>query len=142
MVDDAAIDLLGHPHVEAAVAGLHVEGGDLAPLGRDHRQAAVGIAQHQHRIGLDLRQRRIGGDDHLADGLRAGGPGRIQEHIRPADAQVLEEDAVEFVVVVLAGMHQHVFAVLVQRGQHPRQADDLRAGADDGGDFQLAGVHW
>ena len=30
----------------------------------------------------------------------------------------------------------------IQRGHHSRKANDLGAGTDDGGDFQLAGVHW
>ncbi|MNG35665.1 hypothetical protein D3C84_1224630 [compost metagenome] len=57
--------------------------------------------------------------------------------VRFADAQVLEEDLVQFVVVVLPGMHQHVLAVLVQLGHDPRQANDFRAGAYYGDNFQL-----
>ena len=43
-VDDAAVGLLGQALVLAAVAGLHVEDGDMQALGRDGGQAAVGVA--------------------------------------------------------------------------------------------------
>ena len=43
-VDDAAVGLLGQALVLAAVAGLHVEDGDVQALGRDGGQAAVGVA--------------------------------------------------------------------------------------------------
>ena len=53
-VDDAAVGLLGQALVLAAVARLHVEDGDVQALGRDGGQAAVGVAQDQQRVGLDL----------------------------------------------------------------------------------------
>ena len=37
-----------------------------------------------------------------------------------AHAQLVEEDLVELVVVVLAGVHEHVLAVLVELGHHDR----------------------
>ena len=45
VIDDLSIDLLRSALVETAIAGLHVENGDLQPLGRDHRKAAVGVAE-------------------------------------------------------------------------------------------------
>ena len=51
VVDDPAVDLLGHALVEAAVAGLHVEDRDLAALGGDRREAAVGVAEDQQGVG-------------------------------------------------------------------------------------------
>ena len=53
-VDDAAVGLLGQALVLAAVARLHVEDGDVQALGRDGGQAAVGVAQDEERVGLDL----------------------------------------------------------------------------------------
>jgi hypothetical protein len=60
--------------------------------------------------------------------------GAFEEGIRPADAEVLEEHLVEFVVVVLAGVDQGVLAIAVEAVDHARQPDDLRPRADDGHD--------
>src|SRR5262245_42559357 len=44
MVNDSAIGLFGDALIEAPIACLHVKDRDLAPLGGDHREAAVGVA--------------------------------------------------------------------------------------------------
>ncbi|MNL15546.1 hypothetical protein D3C87_1365370 [compost metagenome] len=139
MVHDAAVGFFGHALIEATVARFHVKDRNLAALGRNHREAAVGVAQHQHGFGLHLAQHLVHRDDEVADGVRrAGGVGRaVQKVVGLAHAQVVEEDLVEFVVVVLAGMHEHVFAMLVQPSQHARQANDFGPGADHGHDFEF-----
>jgi hypothetical protein len=48
------------------------------------------------------------------------------------DAQLIEEDAVELVVVVLPGVDEHVVDGLVETGHHPGEPDDLRSRPDDG----------
>ena len=83
----------------------------------------------------------IDGDDNVADGLGRGAAGGRQEVVGLAHAEILEEDLVELVVVVLAGMHEHVVAMPVERGDDARQPDDLRPGADDGHDLQLVHRH-
>ena len=65
--------------------------GILQPLGRDRRQAAVGVAQNQHRVGPLLPQHRVGLGDHLADGLRRRLAGGVQEVIGLANLEILEE---------------------------------------------------
>ncbi len=128
VVDDAPVDLLGHPHVEATVSGFHVEDGDLAPLGGNHRQGAVGVAQHEQRIGLMPAIAVVRPRDHPADRLRRRLARRLQEDVRLADTQFVEEDPVELVVVVLPRVNKDVLRVLVQTRDHARQLDDLRAG--------------
>ena len=137
MIHDAAVDLLGHALIEAAIARLHVEHRDLAPLGRVGGQATVGIAQDQQRVRLDLGQGRVGPRDDLADSLAGRGARGAQEVVRLAQLEILEEDLVQLVVVVLAGVHRDVIGRLVQRGQDAGQADNLGAGAEDGGDFHV-----
>jgi hypothetical protein len=68
----------GTRSVEAAVAGLHVEDRDLAALGGDRRQAAVGVAEDQHRVGL-LSPGPVGRGDDLADRLGGVSPGGAEE---------------------------------------------------------------
>ena len=58
VIDDAAIDLLRNALIEAPVAGFHVEDRNLATLRRNDREAAVGVAEHQARIGLLLGEHR------------------------------------------------------------------------------------
>lgn len=110
-VDDAAVGLLGQALVLAAVAGLHVEDGDVEPLGRDGGQAAVGVAQDQQRVGLDLDHELVGGRDDVAHGLAEVGAHGVQVDVRVAQRQVAEEDAVERVVVVLPGVRQQAVEV-------------------------------
>ena len=68
-VDDAAVGLLGQALVLAAVARLHVEDGDVEPLGRDGGQAAVGVAQDQQRVGLHLHHELVARGDDVTHGL-------------------------------------------------------------------------
>ena len=52
MVHNAAVGLLGQALVKAAVAGLHMEDGNMQALGRNGRQAAVGVAQISRASGF------------------------------------------------------------------------------------------
>jgi hypothetical protein len=88
-------------------------------IGRDHRQRAVGVAQHQDRVGPLCGQHCVAGDDHLADRLGRRLSRRLQAVVGPAQAQLLEEDAVQFVVVVLAGVDDHLVGRPVERRHHP-----------------------
>ena len=130
-IDNAAVGLLRQAFVLAAVAGLHVEDGDVQPLGADHAQAGIRIAQHQHGVRLDGHHELVAGGDDVAHRLAQVLAHGIHIDLRRGQLQVLEEHAVKVVVVVLAGMRQdgvEISAALVDDG---RKADDLRAGADD-----------
>ena len=60
-VHNAAVGLLGQALVLAPVARLHMKDGDVQPLGPDDAQAAVGVAQHDIRLGGDqLLQYNLG----------------------------------------------------------------------------------
>ena len=110
-VDDAAVGLLGQALVLASVAGLHVEDGDVQALGRDGRQAAVGVAQDQERVGLHLHHQLVARGDDIAHGLAQVGAHGVQVDVGVVQRQVAEEDAVEGVVVVLAGVRQQAVEV-------------------------------
>jgi hypothetical protein len=130
-VDDAAVSLLGQALVLAAVARLHVEDGDVEPLGRDGGKAAVGVAQDEKRVGLHLNHELIARGDDVAHGLAQVGAHGVQR-------QVAEEDAVERVVVVLPGVRQQAVEVAAALLDDLGQADDLGAGAHDDQQLQAA----
>ena len=139
-VHDAAVRLLGQALVLAAVAGLHVEDGDVQPLRTDDGQAAVCVAQHQHGVGLDGGHELVALRDDVAHRLAQIRADGVHIDLGVGQLQVVEEHAVQVVVVVLAGVGQDnikIFAGLVDDGG---QTDDLRAGADDDEQFQLAVV--
>ena len=139
-VDDAAVGLLGQALVLAAVAGLHVEDGDVQALCRDGGQAAVGVAQDQQRVGLDLDHQLVRGRDDVAHGLAQVRAHGVQVDVRVVQRQVAEEDAVERVVVVLAGVRQQAVEVAAALLDDLGQADDLGAGAHDDQELQAAVV--
>ena len=95
VVHDAAVDLLRHAHIEAAVAGFHMEDGDLAAFGRNHGQATVRVAQHQNRLGPLFLQHHIRLGDGIPDGLGGVASGGVEVVLGPLDAQFLEEDPIE-----------------------------------------------
>ena len=137
-VDDASVGLLGQALVLAAVARLHVEDGDVQALGRDGGQAAVGVAQDQQRVGLDLDHEPVARGDDVAHGLAQVGAHGVQVDIRVVERQVAEEDAVQGVVVVLPGVRQQAVEVAAALLDDLGQADDLGAGAHDDQQLQAA----
>ena len=139
-VDDAAVGLLGQALVLAAVARLHVEDGDVQALCRDGGQAAVGVAQDEERVGLDLDHELVGGRDDVAHGLAQVGAHGVQVDVRVGELQVAEEDAVQGVVVVLTGVRQQAVEVAAALLDDLGQADDLGAGAHDDQQLQAAVV--
>ena len=139
-VDDAAVGLLGQALVLAAVAGLHVEDGDVQALGRNGRQAAVGVAKDQQRVGLHLHHQLVARGDDVADGLAQVGAHGVQVDVRVVQRQVAEEDTVEGVVVVLASVRQQAVEVAAALLDDLGQSDDLGARAHDDQELQAAVV--
>ena len=68
-VHNAAVGLLGQALVLAAVAGLHVEDGDVQALGTNDAEAAVGIAQDEDGIGPRLDHQLVALGNDIAHGL-------------------------------------------------------------------------
>lgn len=139
-VDDAAVGLLGQALVLAAVAGLHVEDGDVEPLGHDGGQAAVGVAQDQESVGLHLYHELVARGDDVAHGLAQVGAHGVQVDVGVGELQVAEEDAVQGVVVVLAGVSEQAVEVAAALLDDLGQADDLGARAHDDQELQAAVV--
>ena len=139
-IDDATVGLFGEALILAAVAGLHVEDGYVETLGTDDAEAGVGVAQHEDSVGTGGHHELVGGVDDVATGGTEVVAHSIHINLRLLEFEVAEEDAVEVVVVVLAGVGKkdvEVVAALVDDGS---ETDDLGAGADDDEEFELAVV--
>ena len=118
MIDDSAVDFFGHSLIKAPVSGLHVEDWDLSALGADRGEARVGIAEDQDGIGLVPCHCFIGLDEGVGDGPNRGRIGGFQEFIGLADAQIVEKDLIELVIVILSGVNDDVLDGSIERGHH------------------------
>jgi len=136
-IDNAAVRLLRQALVLAAVAGLHVEDRDVQTLRADDAEAAVRVAQHKHSIGLDLHHQLVALRDDIAHGLAQIRAHGVHVHIRVRELQVLEEHAVQVVVIVLARVRQDCVEVFPALVDDSRQADNLRASTHDDEKLQL-----
>ena len=130
-IDDATIGLLGQTFVLATVASLHVEDGDVQTLGADDAEAAVGVAQNQDGIRLDLHHELIALGDDVAHGLAQVVADGVHVDLGVGELQVLEEDTVEVIVIVLAGVGQDAVEILAAFVDDRCESYDLRARADD-----------
>ena len=139
-VHDAAVGLLRQALVLAAVAGFHVEDGDVQPLSADDAEAGVSVPQHQDGVGFQLRHQVVAFGDDVPHGLAQGVSHRVQIDVRVGQLQVVEEHTVEVVVVILAGVGQESVKILPALGDDRGQADDLRPGAYDDEKLQFAVV--
>jgi len=64
-------------------------------------------------------------------------PAAFQVMLGPRHAEFLEKDSVQFVIVILTGVDQHMLSDLFQDGDYARQPDNLRSRADDGHDLDF-----
>jgi hypothetical protein len=118
----------------------------LIELARDERcgQRRVDIAGDEHNIWCQLDEHRLEALHHTRglNGLSART--NVERVIRSADSELLEEDTSHRVVVVLAGVHEHVLELrphLEPCGDR-RNLHVIRARADDGDDPAGAEHRW
>ena len=114
-----------------------MEDGDVEPLRPDDAQAAVRVAQHQHRVGVRLHHQLVAPGDDVAHGLTKVPAHGIHVDVGVRQAEVLEEYPVEVVVVVLPRVRQQAVEVFPAFVDHRRQPDDLRPRAHDDEQFQF-----
>ena len=135
VVDDLAVDLLGHPLVEAAVSASMWKTGIFRRLAAMAARQTVRVAQDQHGVGLNLAGARRRpwrspcrwSRRRLRRPLRGNGPACGSPGRRRRSGSARSRSSGRY--------GQDVLHVPVQRGDDARKADDLRAGADNGGDF-------
>ena len=136
-VDYAAVGFFGKTFVFAAIAGFHVEDGDVKAFGGDGTQAGVGVAEDEQGVGPDVGHEFVGAVDDVADcGTEVVAHG-VHIYFGVGESEVFEEYAVEVVVVVLACVCENdieIFAAFVDCG---RKADNLGTSADDYQQFEF-----
>ena len=130
-IDDTAVGLLGQALVLAAVAGLHVENGDMESLCSDNAEAAVGVAKDQYAVGLGLGEELVGAIDDVAAGSAKVVTDSIHIDLGLCELQVLEEDTVEVVIVILACVGENHVEVLAALVDNSGETDNLGACADN-----------
>ena len=131
VVHDDPVDLLRHPAVERAQAGLDV-GHRHVHLGRHERrrQRRVRVAVDHDRIGRDVAQCALQRDQHPARLLGAGPTADAQRHVRRPQPELAKEAAGHRLVPVLPGVDEDLVVPLAQRRLEGRGLDELRPGAD------------
>ena len=134
-IDNTAVGLLGQALVLAAVAGLHVENGDMESLCSDDAEAAVGVAKDQNAVGLGLGEELVGAVDDVAAGSAKIVTDSIHIDLGLCELQILEEDTVEVVIVVLACVGENDIKILTALVDNGGETDDLGARADNDNQF-------
>lgn len=130
-IDDTAVGFLGQALVLAAVAGLHVENGDVKTFRSDNAEAAVGVAKDQYAVRLGLGEELVGAVDDIAAGSAKVVTDSIHIDLGLGELQVLEEDTVEVVVIVLACVGENNVKILTALVDDGGETDDLGARADN-----------
>ena len=110
----------------------------MQPFGPNDRQARVRVAKHQHGIRLCLNHEFVRGVDDIAHRRSQVVAHGIHVDFGIGEFEIPEEDTVEVVVVVLSGMGQNHIEIFAAFGDDSSKPDDLRTGADDDAEFDLA----
>ena len=130
-IDDAAVRLFGEAFVLATVARFHVENRDVQAFCRNRREAAVGIAKDEHRIGLNFSHKLIRLGDNIANRLAEVFADGIHVDLRICNRKVFKKHTIEVVVVVLASVRENAVKVLATLINDSRKAYNFRARTHD-----------
>ena len=112
----------------------------MQALGPDDAQAAVGVAQHQHGIGLGGHHQLVALGNDVAHGLAQVTAHGLHVYVGIGQLEVLEEHSVEVVVVVLPRMRQQAVKVRAALVDDRRQSYNLRARAHNDQELQFSVV--
>ena len=126
-INDAAVSFFGQAFILATVPRFHMENGNVQALCRNCRKAAISIAKDKHGIGLASNHQLVAAVDDVAYRCAQVIAHGIHIDFRILEVQVLEEHAVQVVVVVLAGVRQNAVKVLAALVDDRGKADDFGA---------------
>ena len=134
-VHDAAVGLFGQAFVLATVARFHVENRDVQALCSNGRKATVSVAENQQSIRFASDHELVAAVDDVADGCAEVIAHGIHVDFRVLEAQVLEEHAVQVVVVVLARVREDAVEIFTALVNDRRKAYNFRARPHDDQEF-------
>ena len=137
-VHDAAVSFLRKAFVLAAVAGFHMENRDMQTLGSDYAEAAVGIAQNKNSVRLDCNHQFVTLCYDIAHCLAQVSTYCVHIDLRICKLEVFEEDSIEVVIVVLAGVRKNHVEILAAFVDDRCKTYDFRTGADNDEEFEFA----
>ena len=140
VVRDDPVDLLGHRPVEAAQAGLDVGDRESRASPRPARRRASSSCRRTTSTtsGRSARQDRLERGEHPRRLLGAAAAADAERVVRPRQAQLGEERAGHRLVVVLAGVDEHLFVSGAEGRLQRRRLDQLRPRPDDARDAHLS----
>ena len=128
-VHNTAVGLLGQAFILATVARFHVEDRNVKTLCGNGRQTRIGVTEDQKRVGLRCRHQLVRAVDDIAHGCAKVIAHRIHIHLGRCNGKVLEEHAVEIVVVILTRVGKNGVEIGTAFGHHSRKANDLGTGS-------------
>ena len=130
-VNNTAVGLLGQALVLAAIAGLHMENGNVQTLCAYNTETGVGVTQHQHRIRIQLNHKLIGAGDDVTHGLAKVVTHGVHIDLGSFQFKVVKENTVKVVVVVLTGVSKNGVKISAALFDDFCQTDNFRPGAYD-----------
>lgn len=139
-IHNAAIRFLRKAFIFAAVAGFHMENRDMKPFGTYNGKTAVCITQDKKGIGLQLSHEFIGAGNDVSHSFSQVFSYSVHVDFGIRQTQVVEEYAVQIVVVVLPGMSEDGIEVGAAFFNHGGESDDFGAGTDDNQKFEFSVV--
>ena len=136
-INDPPVGFFRQALILAPVPGLHVENRNMQPLCPNHGQAAVRVSQHQHRVRLQFNHQLIAFGDDIPHRLAQIIAHRVHIDFRIFQFQIMEEYAVQGIVIVLPCMGQDGIKILPAFLDYCCQPDDLRPGSHDNQQLQF-----
>ncbi len=114
MINNAPIDLFWNAIVKATIPCFHVKHWNFSPFRSDRSKAGIRIAEYQKRIGFLLLKDCVESFNDSSNGYCGSASCCIEKMVWLANPKLLEEDFVEFEIVVLSGMDEYVVGLSVQ----------------------------
>jgi len=136
VVDNAAITLFWDSEVITPIARLHVIHGNLKSESDYFGQSTVRVTEKEHTVWPAFEKEWLDAGQDLPHLNTEAGAINFQEYVGTADIEFPKKIATKAIVVVLTGVHENVFSMLIKQPNYQTKADNLGARPEDGHHFQ------